>query len=70
MTSNANAFENFDAAQILDAVRDHVDLNINRVVGIYGEFGGGAPIGLGGEGVYFRGVDTHTGQIVQAGHPQ
>jgi hypothetical protein len=66
MTYNSSEFETFDAAQILEAVGGHVDLTTNRVVGIYGEVSGGPQIGFGGEGIYFRGVDTQTGQIVQA----
>jgi hypothetical protein len=37
-----------------------------RVVGYYGQVGVDFPIGGGAEGVYFRGVDRQTGQLVQA----
>lgn len=37
-----------------------------RIKGVYAEIGVSSPYFLGVEGVYYRGVDTYTGSIVEA----
>ncbi|SCZ74353.1 hypothetical protein SAMN04488118_1301, partial [Epibacterium ulvae] len=66
MGTGADEFYLFSADELLSSLDGQVDLNTNRVVGFYGEYGAGMNIGVGGEGVYFRGVDTQTGQLVEA----
>jgi hypothetical protein len=59
-------FENFSNQQILDFVAPRIDMTTNRIVGIYGEVSAGMIFGSAVEGVYFRGVDTLTGDTVEA----
>ena len=66
MGTGANEFITFSADELLSAIGDQVNLGTNRIVGFYGEVNAGMQLGLNGEGIYFRGVDTQTGELVEA----
>jgi|GEM_PF-6863883 len=66
MVSITEEFFLFSAGDLLEALDGEVDLVSNRIVGFYTETSVGAPLGFAGEGVYFRGVDTQTGDLVEA----
>jgi hypothetical protein len=66
MGTSADEFYLFSANDLLSALDGSVDLDSNRIVGFYGEVGAGMQLGLGGSGIYFRGVDTQTGELIEA----
>ncbi|SEL55376.1 intein N-terminal splicing region [Roseovarius azorensis] len=66
MVSVPEEFEEFSANDLLEALDGKIDLVSNRIVGFYVEVGGSQPLGFGVEGVYFRGVDTQNGDLVEA----
>ncbi|WP_310620052.1 Hint domain-containing protein [Flexibacterium corallicola] len=65
-------FWELEPDEIIEGLDGKIDLTKNRIVGYYGELSAGvdfipnANVGPGVEGVYFRGVDTKTNEIVTA----
>ena len=45
------------------------EIEMNGVVGYYYSGGGSFPVGVGVEATYFRGVDTSSGELVEAYYP-